>query len=49
MRPLEGILNKKSIKDLLTRLKKNGSKFSYRKVNNKKRKFMSQTLQYLMH
>ena len=38
MRPLEGILNKKSIKDLLTRLKKNGSKFSYRKVNNKKKK-----------
>ena len=38
MRPLEGILNNKSIKSLLTRLKKNGSKFSYRKINNKKKK-----------
>ena len=38
MRPLEGILDKTSIKSLLTRLKKNGSKFSYRKINNKKKK-----------
>ena len=38
MRPLEGILNNKSIKSLLTRLKKNGSKFSYRRINNKKKK-----------
>ena len=38
IRPLEGILDKKSIKSLLTRLKKNGSKFSYRKINNKKKK-----------
>ena len=38
MRPLEGILNKKSIKSLLTRLKKNGSKFSYRRINNRKKK-----------
>ena len=38
MRPLEGILNDKSIKSLLTRLKKNGSKFSYRKIYNKKKK-----------
>ena len=38
MRPVEGILNKKSIKDLLNRLKKNGSKFSYRKIKNKSKK-----------
>ena len=38
MRPLEGILNEKSIKSLLTRLKKNGSKFSYRRINNRKKK-----------
>ncbi len=38
MRPLEGIINNRSIKKLLLRLKKNGSKFSYRKVNNNKRK-----------
>ena len=38
MRPLEGILNNKSIKSLLTRLKKNGSKFSYRRINNKKKR-----------
>ena len=38
MRPLEGIIDNKSIKKLLIRLKKNGSKFSYRKINNKRRK-----------
>ena len=38
MRPLEGIINNPSIKKLLLRLKKNGSKFSYRKVNNNKKK-----------
>ncbi len=38
MRPAEGILNKKTIKNLLTRLKKNGSKFSYRKIKNKSKK-----------
>ena len=38
MRPLEGIINNKLIKKLLIRLKKNGSKFSYRKLNNNKRK-----------
>ena len=38
MRPAEGILNKKSIRDLLTRLKKNGSKFSYRKIKGKSKK-----------
>ncbi len=37
MRPLEGILNNKSIKKLLTRLKNNGSKFSYRRINSKKK------------
>ena len=38
MRPLEGIINNQSIKKLLLRLKKNGSKFSYRKVNNNKKR-----------
>ena len=38
MRPVEGILNKKSIKNLLNRLKKNGSKFSYRKIKDKSKK-----------
>ncbi len=38
MRPTEGILNKKSLNDFLKRLKKNGSKFSYRKVQNKSKK-----------
>ena len=38
MRPLEGVINNQSIKKLLLRLKKNGSKFSYRKVNNNKKK-----------
>ena len=37
MRPTEGILNKKSLNGFLKRLKKNGSKFSYRKVQNKTR------------
>jgi len=37
MRPVEGILNKKSIKNFLIRLKKNGSKFSYRKINKSKK------------
>ncbi len=37
MRPLEGILTNKLIKNFLNRLKKNGSKFSYRKIKNKKR------------
>ena len=38
MRPAEGILNKKIIKNLLNKLKKNGSKFSYRKIKNKSKK-----------
>ncbi len=38
MRPTEGILNKISLNNFLERLKKNGSKFSYRKVQNKSRK-----------
>ena len=38
MRPVEGILNKKTINKLLDRLKRNGSKFSYRKVQNKTKK-----------
>ena len=38
MRPTEGILNKRSLNNFLRRLKKNGSKFSYRKVQNKSRK-----------
>ena len=38
MRPTEGILNKKTLNNFLKRLKKNGSKFSYRKVQNKSRK-----------
>ncbi len=38
MRPAEGIFNKKTIKNLLNRLKKNGSKFSYRKIKNKSKK-----------
>jgi len=38
MRPVEGILNKKTIKQLLDRLKRNGSKFSYRKVQSKTKK-----------
>ena len=38
MRPAEGILNNKTIKNFLNRLKKNGSKFSYRKIKNKSKK-----------
>ncbi len=38
MRPTEGILNKKSLNSFLKRLKKNGSKFSYRKVQNRSKK-----------
>ena len=38
MRPVEGILNKSTITRLLKRLKTNGSKFSYRKVQNKTKK-----------
>ncbi|MBD1135670.1 alpha-amylase [Pelagibacterales bacterium SAG-MED47] len=38
MRPIEGILNNETINNLLNRLKKNGSKFSYRKVRNKTKK-----------
>ena len=38
IRPTEGILNNKSLNNFLKRLKKNGSKFSYRKVHNKSKK-----------
>ena len=38
MRPAEGILNKKMISNLLKRLKKNGSRFSYRKIKNQSKK-----------
>ena len=38
MRPTEGILNERSLNNFLKRLKKNGSKFSYRKIQNKSRK-----------
>ena len=38
LRPTEGILNKKLLKNFLRRLKKNGSKFSYRRIQNKSRK-----------
>ena len=38
MRPTEGILSKRSLNSFLKRLKKNGSKFSYRKVQNKSKK-----------
>ena len=38
MRPTEGILNEKSLNNFLKRLKKNGSKFSYRKIQNKSKK-----------
>ena len=37
MRPTEGILSKKILNNFLIRLKKNGSKFSYRKVQNRKK------------
>jgi len=38
MRPTEGILNQRSLNNFLKRLKKNGSKFSYRKIQNKSKK-----------
>ena len=38
MRPTEGILNERSLNNFLKRLKKNGSKFSYRKIQNKSKK-----------
>ncbi len=38
IRPTEGIFNKKILNQFLKRLKKNGSKFSYRKVKNKPKK-----------
>ena len=38
MRPAEGLLSKKVLKNFFKRLKKNGSKFSYRKVQNKIKK-----------
>ena len=38
IRPTEGLLNKKTLNNFLKRLKKNGSKFSYRKVQNKIKK-----------
>ncbi len=38
IRPTEGILNKKVLSDFLNRLKKNGSKFSYRRIKNKSKK-----------
>ena len=38
IRPTEGILNEKSLNNFLKRLKKNGSKFSYRKIQNKSKK-----------
>jgi len=38
IRPTEGLLNKKTLNNFLVRLKKNGSKFSYRKVQNKVKK-----------
>ncbi len=38
IRPTEGLFNKKTLNSFLKRLKKNGSKFSYRKVHNKVKK-----------
>ena len=38
MRPTEGLLSSKALKDFLYRLKKKGSKFSYRKIQNKSKK-----------
>ena len=38
MRPTEGIFSNKVLKNFLNRLKKNGSKFSYRKIQNKSKK-----------
>ena len=38
IRPTEGLLDEKTLNNFLKRLKKNGSKFSYRKVQNKAKK-----------
>ncbi len=38
MRPVEGILNKKNLRIFFQRLRKNGSRFSYRKIQNKNKK-----------
>ena len=38
MRPVEGILRGKNLNNLFKRLKKNGAKFSYRKIQNKSKK-----------
>ena len=38
MRPVEGILNENDLNNFFKRLKKNGSKFSYRKIQNKFKK-----------
>ncbi len=38
IRPTEGLLNKKTLNNFLKRLRKNGSKFSYRKINNRIKK-----------
>ncbi len=38
IRPTEGLLNKRTLNNFLKRLKKNGSKFSYRKVQNQIKK-----------
>ena len=38
MRPIEGLIKSTQLKKLLTRLKKNGGEFSYRKVKGKKKK-----------
>ncbi len=38
IRPTEGMFNKKVLNIFLKRLKKNGSKFSYRKIKNKSKK-----------
>ena len=38
MRPIEGIINENNKNKFFKRLKKNGSKFSYRKVQNKSKK-----------
>ncbi len=38
IRPTEGIFYKKTLNDFIKRLKKNGSKFSFRKIKNKSKK-----------
>ena len=38
IRPTEGLFNEKTLKNFLKRLKKNGSKFSFRKIQNKSKK-----------